>query len=149
MYPDFSSAFNDCRLAPVCIRRSWLDKHSNTHSSLSMADCIGERSFLLAARISASSTATDSFTISIVLSLTFLLPSSVNQSPAGSIARTASYTVQKKRSRINSASLICSALRTGSSSKTEIMDLSLAKSLCSLTARMIPSAFLFPREKGT
>ena len=65
------------------------------------------------------------------------------------MAFAASYTVQKKRSLIKSASFISSALRTGCSSITARIGLSREKLLCSVTARTIPSLFLLPFENGT
>ena len=114
-----------------------------------MAACLGERGRLLSAMTEASSDVTLSRATSTVLSFARRLPSSLNHSPAGRIAFTASYTVQKKRSRMKRASLICSGVSTGRGSSTSVMAFSFSYSLFSATARMMPSQRRFPLEKGT
>ena len=81
-------------------------------------------------------------------SLTRRLPP-LNHSPAGSIAFTASYTVQKKRSCIQIARLISPASSTGSSSSTAATGLSFSKSLPAERARTIPSVRRLALVKGT
>ena len=82
------------------------------------------------------------------LSLTRRLPF-LNHSPAGSMAFTASYTVQKKRSRIQSASFICAGVSIGASSRTRSMGLSFSKALTGARARTMPSVRRFARVNGT
>ena len=148
--PASTSALNDLAGAPVNSRSSATEACPTAQRVLSSSDCCGAFLRRCSAASAASSAGTARRAISTYLSEALRRPSSRNQSPAGSMARTASCTVQKKRSCIHIASLICSGVSSGSPSSAADTGLSFfSKLLSPTTARTTPSVGLFARPKGT
>lgn len=123
MRPASRSARTDCSEAPVNSRRSGRAARPMAQSVRRSSDCCGARRRFCSAASAASSAGTARAAMVTYLSLTRRLPF-LNHSPAGSMALTASYTVQKKRSCIQSASFICAWVSIGASSSTSEMGFS-------------------------
>ena len=146
--PWLTSARRLCLDAPVNSISSLTGTRPVEQSVRRSSACCGALPRFLAAASAASSAGTARAAMDTYFSFTRRLPP-LNQNPAGNIAFTASYTVQKKRSRIHMARLSRFRSSRGSSSRTDETGLSFSKELSPASARTMPSVGRLERVNGT